>query len=111
MNIRLPDFDMLAALYRDDPEALEIFRRRVLREAVDSAPTAYRPSLERLLQHIEVAHQAAATPIEAATVAFRMMGDSVERLHAGWEQVRQVAAELHTAEIIAQLRRGSGPAC
>lgn len=111
MNIRLPEFDMLAALHRDDPEALEIFRRRVLREAVDSAPAAYRSSLEQLLQRIEAAHQAAATPVEAAAVAFRMMGESVERLQDGWEQVRQAVAELHTAALLAQLRTGSGKAC
>jgi len=110
MNIRLPEFDMLAALHQDDPEALEIFRRRVLREAVDSAPATYRPSLERLLTRIEAAHQAAATPMEAAAVAFRMMGESVERLHDGWEQVREAVAELQTAALLAQLRSGASAA-
>lgn len=108
MNIRLPEFDMLAALHREDPEALEIFRRRVLREAVECAPVAYRPSLEQLLQRIEVAHEAATTPVEAAAIAFRMMGESVERLQEGWEHVRHAVAEMQTAAVIAQLRTGPG---
>jgi len=110
MTARLPDFDMLAKLYRQDPEALEIFRRQALREAVDAAPAAQRPSLEALLAHIEAAREAASTPLESAAVAFRMMSESVERLHNGWEQVRQAVAEMQTATVIAQLRSGFGRA-
>ena len=54
MNTPLPDFDVLVALYRHDPEAFEDFRRHVLREAVDCAPACHRPALERLLESIEV---------------------------------------------------------
>lgn len=107
MTIRLPDFDVLAALHRQDPEALEIFRKHVLREAVDSAPPAHRPSLEDLLSRIESARDAADTPLEAATVAFRMMCESVERLQHGWEQALDSVADLQAAVIIERLRGGS----
>jgi hypothetical protein len=104
MTIRLPDFDSLTALHRQDPEALEIFRRHVLREAVDAAPPAHRPSLEQLLVQIESAHSAAATPLEAATVAFRLMCDSVERLQHGWEQALDSVADLQATLVIERLR-------
>jgi hypothetical protein len=67
MTTPLPDFDVLVALYRHDPEALEDFRRHMLREAVDDAPLRHRASLERLLDQIEIARESAANPMEAAS--------------------------------------------
>lgn len=108
MNVRLPDFDMLAALHRQDPAALDIFRKQLLRDAVDAAPAAHRPSLEQLLVRIEEARSSASTPVEAAASAFRMMCESVERLHEGWEQALQSLAELQAAVLIERLRHQSG---
>lgn len=107
MTVRLPDFDVLAALHRQDPEALDIFRRHVLREAVDAAPPVHRASLEQLLTEIESAREATATPIEAAAVAFRMMCASVERLQQGWEQALDSVADLQAGLIIEGLRTRS----
>ena len=103
----LPDFDVLVALYHHDPEALEDFRRHMLREAVDEAPLQHRPALERLLERIETARAHAATPVEAAAIAFRMMQESVGHLHDGWEQAVEAAAGLQAALIIDRLRTGS----
>ena len=105
LAIQLPDFDMLASLYRDDPEAFEAFRRHVLREVVDAAPPAQRPTLELLLSHLEIARTEAATPMEAAIIAFRMMQNSVGQLHTIWEQTQQAVAGLQTSIIIAQVRK------
>lgn len=107
MTIRLPDFDVLTALYRQDPEALENFRRHLLRDAVDAAPLAHRPSLEQLLIRIESVRQTAATPMEAAVLAFRMMCESVERLHQGWDHALHSVADLQAALIIERLRANS----
>jgi hypothetical protein len=101
----LPDFDTLVRLHSHDPEGFEEFRRRLLREAVDAAPEEYRPALESLLLRIECARDAAATPMDAAAVAYRMMQDSLERLSAGWEQARGVVAEWQTALVIERARR------
>ncbi|OWW22398.1 DUF3135 domain-containing protein [Noviherbaspirillum denitrificans] len=103
----LPDFDVLVALYRHDPAALEDFRRHMLREAVDEAPLHHRPALERLLEQIETARAHAATPVEAAAIAFRMMQESVGRLHNSWEQALEAAAGLQAALLIERLRLGS----
>lgn len=107
MHIPLPDFDVLVALHRHDPSALEDFRRHVLRKAVDCAPLAHRASLEQLLERMETARAAAGSPMEAAMIAFRMMQDSVEKLHGSWEQALEAAAELQAAVVIARLRGNS----
>jgi hypothetical protein len=107
MTTPLPDFDVLVALYRHDPEALEDFRRHMLREAVDDAPLRHRASLERLLDQIEIARESAANPMDAALTAFRMMQDSVTRLQDNWGQALEAASGLHAALIIEQLRNNS----
>lgn len=104
MSINLPDFDVLVALHRHDPAALEDFRRHVLREAVNEAPPIHRPALEQLLDQIEAARATASSPMDAALIAFRMMQDSVERLQGGWEQALEAVAGLQTALIIERLR-------
>jgi hypothetical protein len=101
----LPDFDSLRRLHLDDPEGFEHFRRRVLREAVDSAPPAHRPALETLLSRIDTARQAASTPMEAAQIAYGMMQDSVGQLLKGWEQAQAAAAGWQAALIIERVRR------
>jgi|GEM_PF-963023 len=109
MNINLPDFDVLVALHQHDPEALEDFRRHVLREAVDFAPLEHRASLERLLVQIEAARNDAATPMEAATNAFHMMQDSLLRLQGGWEQALEAVTGLQAALLIDKLRSSREP--
>lgn len=105
MHAEIPDFDVLVALHRHDPEAFETFRTHLLRQAVESAPAIHRPSLERLLTRIEAARKDAQTPKDAALVAFHMMQDSVKELHDGWEQARYAAAGLQTALLLERVRR------
>jgi hypothetical protein len=106
----LPDFDTLRRLHVDDPEGFEQFRKQILREAVESAPSAYRPALESLLSDIDAARQAAATPMEAAHIAFRMMQSSVERLAQGWVQAQATVAGWQAAVTIERVRRYKAPA-
>lgn len=105
LDIHLPDFDMLVSLHRDDPEAFEAFRRHLLREAVHAAPPAQRPALELLLSRLEIARTEAATPMDAAIIAFRLMQDSVVQLQYFWQQTQQAAAGLQTSLLIARVRR------
>lgn len=105
MNTPLPDFDVLVALYRHDPAALEDFRRHMLRQAVDAAPLQHRASLETLLEQIEIARASADSPLDAAITAFRMMQESVDRLQGGWDLAREAVAELQAALIIDRLRQ------
>ena len=107
MNARLPDFEVLAALHQQDPEALEQFRKHLLREAVNAAPPAHRSSLEQLLARIESERKNATCPMDAAMIAFRMMRDSVERLHHSWGNALHTVADLQATLLIERLRRNS----
>jgi hypothetical protein len=101
----LPDFDTLAALHQDDPEAFEHFRRKLLKEALDSAPPDYQPVLQELLGSIERTREAAATPMDAVIAASRAMQDSAGRLVRAWGQARVMVAGWQTALVIERLRK------
>ena len=103
-GIRLPDFDILVALYQHDPEAFEEFRRHLLRQAVNHAPKEHRPSLEKLLVRIEEERARAETPMDALRSANRMLQESMEQLMDGWEQACNAAAGLQTALLIEKVR-------
>jgi hypothetical protein len=101
---RLPEFDVLVALHRHDPEAFEAFRRHILKEAVGYAPLEHRPALEDLLDRIEEERAKARTPMEAVLGATRMMHDSVRQLNDGWQRAREAVADLQAALIIERAR-------
>lgn len=104
MNTHLPDFDVLLAIYREDPDALEQFRRHLLREAVDSAPARHRQSLEDLLLRIERARDEARDPLDAAAIAFRMMRDSVDRLQESWGDALHAVSGMQARVLIERMR-------
>ncbi|MDQ9170074.1 DUF3135 domain-containing protein [Oxalobacteraceae bacterium R-40] len=103
---RLPDFDTLVALHRDSPEAFEQLRRQLLAEAVEAAPVQHRPALENVLVRIEEARSAAATPMEAAIIASRMMHESVGSLAIAWKQAQSSLAGLQAALLIERCKIG-----
>lgn len=103
---RLPDFDTLVALHRDSPEAFEQLRRQLLAEAVEAAPVQHRPALENVLVRIEEARSAAATPMEAAIIASRMMHESVGSLAVAWKQAQSSLAGLQAALLIERCKIG-----
>jgi hypothetical protein len=109
LGIHLPDFDVLMALYKEDPEAFEEFRMHLLQEAVGRAPKEQRPALESLLKRIEAAREAAANPIESMLLAFKMMQDSLAQLRGNWEKAQFALAELQTSLVIERLRRQDLP--
>jgi hypothetical protein len=103
---RLPDFDTLVALHRDSPEAFEQLRRKLLTEAVEAAPVQHRRSLENVLVRIEEARNTAATPVEAAVIASRMMHESVGSLAVAWKQAQSQLAGLQAALLIERCKIG-----
>lgn len=103
-DIRIPDFDELAALHRRDPQAFEALRARLLDETVRAAPAEHRPALEQVRARIDIARRSAATPFEAALIASRMMQQSVGRLLAAWKQVRYAAADMQTTLLLRRFR-------
>jgi hypothetical protein len=104
IDAKLPDFDTLSRLYKEDPAAFEAFRRHLLRQAVDEAPRRQRPALEELLLCIEANRQRAATPADAALGAFQMMRHSVTQLNAAWQLGLQSMAQLQSEALMQKLR-------
>ncbi len=104
IDAKLPDFDTLSRLYKEDPAAFEAFRRHLLRQAVDEAPRRHRPALEELLLCIEANRQRAATPADAAFGAFQMMRHSVTQLNAAWQLGMQSIAQLQSDALMQKLR-------
>jgi len=105
-DAKLPDFDTLSRLFREDPAAFESFRRHLLQQAVDEAPRRHRPALEELLLCIEANRQRAATPADAAVGAFQMMRQSVSQLNAAWQLGLQSLAQLQSDALLKKLRAG-----
>jgi hypothetical protein len=104
IDAKLPDFDTLSRLYKEDPAAFDAFRRHLLRQAVDEAPRRHRPALEELLLCIEANRQRAATPADAALGAFQMMRHSVTQLNAAWQLGLQSMAQLQSEVLMQKLR-------
>ncbi|OGB23447.1 MAG: hypothetical protein A3I66_01940 [Burkholderiales bacterium RIFCSPLOWO2_02_FULL_57_36] len=105
LGIRLPDFDVLVALYKENPESFEAFRKQLLWDAVGRAPEEQRPALELILKQIDAAREAASNPIESMMLAFKMMQQSLIQLRCGWEKAQYALAELQTVLIIERLRK------
>ncbi|HJU70499.1 MAG TPA: DUF3135 domain-containing protein [Paucimonas sp.] len=104
-DIRLPDFDTLAALHRQDPDTFEEFRKQLLQKTIDYAPPAHRPALERLLQQIEAARDTTGTPMEALLISFRMMQGSLQELQDAWKQAQYALQGLQAALVIERARQ------
>jgi hypothetical protein len=105
MNVNTPSFDFLVKLYAEDPEALEHYRKHLLREALNAAPPKQRATLEQLLLRIESARAQARDPADAARIAFGMMCTSLDRLQGAWGQTRCAVARLQTSLLIERVRR------
>jgi len=104
MHTKLPDFDTLSRLYKEDPAAFEALRLYWLRRAIDTASPRQRPALEELLLCIEANRQRAATPIEAAQVAFHMMQQSLSQLNSAWKLDLQNVARQQSDALMQRLR-------
>lgn len=80
MNGDLPNFDTLATMAKDDPEAFEQLRREKIQEVLDQAPDHMRRRLEGLQFQIDAKRQASSNPMSTCITISRMMHESFERL-------------------------------
>ncbi len=100
----LPDFETLVALHRCDPAAFEAVRSTLLQTCVDDAPLAHRPGLEKLIARMEGVRATAASPLDAAVAAARLMVESVDALHGQLTQLAEATAAWQTAVLLQKLR-------
>jgi hypothetical protein len=100
----LPEFDVLVAFCKDDPQGYEQFRTQMLKAMVASANPKHRPKLASRLQQMEVARGAAKSPWDAALAAYSLMGESLNELNSAFHQLQWSSAELETRMIIHNLQ-------
>jgi hypothetical protein len=105
MDTRLPDFSVMMNLHQQDPEAFEAFRRHLLQEAVEKAPPAHRESLKKSVDRMDAVRSVAATPLEAAVAASRMMQEAMDELLNAWTRTRFAVAGLQTTLVLERFRR------
>lgn len=102
--MQLPAFDTLVALHAKDPAQYEEFRRQLLQSCIDGAPEIHRASLELLRERIDHARAGAATPIEAAAAASRLMVESCVRLREAMAPLATASAGLQAAVLLSKFR-------
>ncbi len=82
MHRKLPAFDVLVDLARNDPERLEILRTELTSQVIDAAPNAQqRKRLEGIQFRIDLERQRARSPLAAAIKLSEMMCHSLAELH------------------------------
>ena len=82
MNQKLPEFDVLVDMARNDPQRLENLRRELTQGVIASAATEQqRKRLEGLQFRVEFERQRALSPLAATIKLSEMMAQSLAELH------------------------------
>jgi hypothetical protein len=84
----LPDFDTLAKLAKDDPEAFETLRRNLVDDLIDHAPQAKRARLRGLQFRVDAVRQLAKSDLGSAVKIYEMMWRSFRSLASEWNNLR-----------------------
>jgi hypothetical protein len=82
MTVRLPAFDVLVDMARNDPQGLETLRRSLTNAVITAATSENaRQRLRGLQFRIDMERRRAPTPLAAAVRLSRLMSDSLTDLH------------------------------
>lgn len=80
MQKQLPSFERMLEMAKNDPEALERLRQEVVRDAINSAPEAFRQRLHGLQFQIDGQRLLCKSPMQACMEISKMMHDSLHHL-------------------------------
>jgi hypothetical protein len=104
MTTRLPDFDILLDMARNDPEGLETLRRSLTGAVIASAMSPNtRRRLHGLQFRVDMERRRARTPLAATIRISEMMCHSLADLHRSMvtlEEDDQSPAQLSTATVL-----------
>ena len=82
MNRKLPAFDVLVDMARNDPDRLEVLRQQLTAQVIDNASSGHqRKRLEGLQFRIDVERERARSPLAATIKLSEMMCHSLAELH------------------------------
>lgn len=93
----LPDFETLARLAREDPQAFESLRRDMVDDFIDHAPSNRQARLRGLQFRVDAVRQLSKSDLGAAVKIYEMMWLSFRQLADEWNRLRQ-PGELHGTE-------------
>lgn len=97
MSTRLPAFDVLLDLARNDPEGLEELRQTLTSSIIDAAPTeANRRRLRGLQFQVDMEREKAKTPLAATIRISELMCQSLADLH----RTMVTSTEIELTEVI-----------
>lgn len=110
-SLRLPSFDEMQTMAREQPEALENLRRSLTEELIRNAPQRGKRRLQGLAFTIDAERRRARNPLQACIRLSQMMLDSAVELQAALDLMRTSAPpaeDARKADVIPFARRRSG---
>ena len=84
----LPDFETLARLAREDPQAFESLRRDMVDDFIDHAPENRQARLRGLQFRVDAVRQLSKSELGAAVKIYEMMWLSFRQLADEWNRLR-----------------------
>jgi len=81
-HIELPDFDLLALLAKDDPDAFEVLREKICQQVIDRAPEHAKKRLQGLQFKVDMERQRSRTNVQACVRISDMMRSALLELNA-----------------------------
>lgn len=96
-----PDHEALSELARNDPEAFEDLRQKLVGELIERAPEATKLRLQGLQFRIDYIHRRAGSSLGATVKVYRMMWQSFLRLHEELTSFREpVEVPRRSAQVL-----------
>lgn len=84
----LPDFETLARLARDDPQAFEALRRDMVDDFIEHAPANRQARLRGLQFRVDAVRRLSKSDLGAAVKIYEMMWTSFRQLADEWNHLR-----------------------
>jgi hypothetical protein len=111
MKVRLPAFEVLVDMARNDPQGLETLRRSLTNAVITAAPNEEaRRRLLGLQFRIDMERRRAGTPLAAAMRLSELMCHSLARLHRSIIEpaaLRDETAHLRAANVVRFVANGA----
>jgi hypothetical protein len=101
---RLPDFDTLLRIARDDAGALERLRHSLVEETIAAAPAGSRQRLRALQWRIDAERRRAGTPLAACVRISSMLHDSLQQLATAFADPASLAKAGRGADVVSLAR-------
>ncbi len=108
-DVKLPDFDELAKMAKEDPEALEALRLSACEELIQSAPQQYQRKLRGLQFRIDMERRKAKTPMAACIKISEMMHDSFTKLREALVEAQGVSTPQVTKDLFSKAAADNAP--